>query len=553
MPRYALPILLILAVCPYFVDLGGSSIWDANEAFYVETPREMMERGDYVNPTFNYEPRVNKPVLSYWIVAGFYHLFGVSVGVQRVPIAIGGIVLIATAFLLARAAAPARYATAAGWWAALGLAISPRLLMFARRIFIDIYISMFMALTLLFFALAERYPGRRRLFLLLMYTCVGLGILTKGPIAALLPGLVFAVYLIAHRELGRVREMLLPLGALIVLVIVVPWYAALYQQSGWAPIKSFLFGENLARYVDGVGVNADRPFWWYVPVVFSDSFPWSLFLVPAAALWFRERASARAGDVDFRITTLLWIWILVIVGFFSLSAGKQDLYIYPIVPALVALAGTVIARALAAEAPGTPRLTVVVAVIGGLLIVAGAGFLAIFNTSIAVYALAGSAFVGVSAIAGGATAMLLAWRRRLAPALGAVALALIVVNWVFVLKVLPSFEAYKPAPGLAAVLQERAGPDDLIVTYNVALPSLVYYLRRHIDVFYDHGPVLELLQSGRPLFLMASRDDYDRAIKPDTPVPLCQVSSQPTFDVKLRNVLSRERLPEILLLTNRCD
>ena len=64
------PVLLFLALCPYFVDLGGSSIWDANEAFYVETPREMIERGDYVFPTFNYEPRVNKPVLSYWIVAG---------------------------------------------------------------------------------------------------------------------------------------------------------------------------------------------------------------------------------------------------------------------------------------------------------------------------------------------------------------------------------------------------------------------------------------------------------------------------------------------------
>ena len=41
--------------------------------------------------------------------------------------------------------------------------------MFSRRIFIDIYITMFMALTLLFFALAERYPARRRLFLILMY------------------------------------------------------------------------------------------------------------------------------------------------------------------------------------------------------------------------------------------------------------------------------------------------------------------------------------------------------------------------------------------------
>ena len=214
--------MLLLAVCPYFIDLGGSSIWDANEAFYVETPREMMERGDYVNPMFNYEPRVNKPVLSYWIVAGFYHLFGVSVGVQRVPIAFGGMVLIVTAFFLARAAAPAGREAAAAWWSALGLAVSPRLLMFARRIFIDIYISMFMALTLLFFALSERYPTKRRLYLILMYVCVGLGVLTKGPIAALLPGLVFAIYLVVHRELGRAREMLLPLGTVIVLAIVVP-------------------------------------------------------------------------------------------------------------------------------------------------------------------------------------------------------------------------------------------------------------------------------------------------------------------------------------------
>jgi 4-amino-4-deoxy-L-arabinose transferase-like glycosyltransferase len=552
--RHALFLLLFLAVCPYFIDLGGSSIWDANEAFYVETPREMMERGDYVNPRFNYEPRVNKPVLSYWIVAGFYHLFGVSVGVQRIPIALGGIVLIVTAFSLARAASPAGRSTVAAWWAALGLAVSPRLLMFARRIFIDIYISMFMALTLLFFALAERYPARRRLFLILMYVCAGLGVLTKGPIAVLLPGFVFAVYLVAHRELARTREMLVPLGTAIVLAIVVPWYAALYQQWGWAPIKSFLFGENLARYVDGVGVNADRPVWWYLPVVFTDSFPWSLFLFPAAALWVRERRRAgAAGNVAFRIQTLLWIWIVGIVGFFSLSAGKQDLYIYPIVPAIVALAGVVIARSLEPEASDAPRIGIVTAVIGALLVVSGTGFLVLFNSAIAVYELAGSALVGVTAIAGGAVAILLALRQRVGAALMAVACALIVVNWVFVLKVLPSFEAYKPAPGLAEVLKKRAGPDDLIVTYNVALPSLVYYLRRHTEVFYDHGPVLELLHSGRPVFLMVSRDDYDRAIKPAATVPLCQVSSHPTFDVKLRNVLSRERLPEILLLTTRCN
>ena len=141
----------------------------------------MMERGDYVNPRFNYEPRINKPVLSYWIVTGFYRAFGVSVGVQRIPIAIGGIVLIATAFFLARAASDLGRLSMAAWWAAVGLAVSPRHLMFSRRIFIDIYISMFMALTLLCFALSERYPERRRLFLVLIYVSAHPGAMRALP------------------------------------------------------------------------------------------------------------------------------------------------------------------------------------------------------------------------------------------------------------------------------------------------------------------------------------------------------------------------------------
>jgi len=139
-PRYrlGLAVLLAVAVLPYFVGLNWSSIWDSNEAFYVETPREMIEQGDYIAPTFNYEPRFNKPVLSYWIVAGFYKLFGVSVAVQRIPIAIGGVLLVVIAFWLGRLASAERdgpAAVQAGLWAALGLAVSPRLVMFSRRIF----------------------------------------------------------------------------------------------------------------------------------------------------------------------------------------------------------------------------------------------------------------------------------------------------------------------------------------------------------------------------------------------------------------------------------
>ena len=69
MRRALLLLLLALSIAPYFVGLGDNAIWDANEAFYVETPRQMVERGDYLNPSFNGRPRLNKPPLSYWIVA----------------------------------------------------------------------------------------------------------------------------------------------------------------------------------------------------------------------------------------------------------------------------------------------------------------------------------------------------------------------------------------------------------------------------------------------------------------------------------------------------
>src|SRR5262245_58604201 len=88
---------LALSAAPYFVNLGASSLWDTNEAFYAETPREMIESGNFSDPTFNYRPRLNKPPLSYWMVAISYRLFGISERSERLPIALGAVILMAVA------------------------------------------------------------------------------------------------------------------------------------------------------------------------------------------------------------------------------------------------------------------------------------------------------------------------------------------------------------------------------------------------------------------------------------------------------------------------
>ena len=53
-------------------------------------------------------------------------------------------------------------------------------MLLARRIIIDIHITMWIGLVLLCFALAETRPQRRRLYLCLMYVAAGFGVLTKG-------------------------------------------------------------------------------------------------------------------------------------------------------------------------------------------------------------------------------------------------------------------------------------------------------------------------------------------------------------------------------------
>ena len=538
--RVLLGLLLAAAIVPYFVGLGDSAIWDANEAFYVETPREMIERGDFVSPTFNYEPRLNKPILSYWIVGGFYRLFGISVGVQRLAIAVGAMGILAAAYFLGCLgwpAAPVRGAPRieAGLWAAIGLAVAPRLLMLARRIFIDIYISLFMSLTLLFFAASERYPARRRLFLLLMYASIGLGMLTKGPVAIVVPGLVFAIYLLVHRELKRVGTMMVPAGALVVLAIVVPWYAALYARDGWTYIVSFFLGENVDRFTSGLGVQEASPHF-YIPVLFSDSFPGrsilSLRPSPRGGAALQRADAIPASDACGSI---------VVMSALLLSAGKQDRHL-SIVPAVAALAAWAWLRQQRGPIPpplpgrrlnrhdaARPRRRASLSGrdCGRRHTIEGAGCRG-FELSRRRHDVAR----GAGAFRG---RHLWRWRSSHQPCL---------VRG-------PAASRRKPVLGFAETIGRRASASDVVATYDQSMTSLVFYLRRHVDELVDADRLVDLWRSGKTIYLVASNEDFE-IVKGRLSGAQCVIDRRPTFDVRLRNILAHEALPELIVVSNRC-
>jgi hypothetical protein len=190
-------------------------------------------------------------------------------------------------------------------------------------------------------------------------------------------------------------------------------------------------------------------------------------------------------------------------------------------------------------------------VTGVALTIAGAAILALFVAAGTVYSLDSAMLVGAIGLAGGATVAGLAIARQ--PQRSAIALlvAVIAVDWVFVLRVLPEFERYKPVPGMTAVIQQRAQHDDAVAHYRVALPSMVYYLRKHIDGFDSREEFVEFMRR-RHAFAVMRADDY-RDVAPALGPNACIVGEWDSFQAKLKDVVAHRPLPKLVLAYNRCQ
>jgi len=138
---------------------------------------------------------------------------------------------------------------------------------------------------------------------------------------------------------GQVRKMLaLPWlrGLAVFAAIALPWFV-LGQQKYPELFNYLIIGQHFARYT-GQTFNNQWPFWFYLVVLPALMFPWSLLF----AAWLRPRLFKAAvaqdrRDPAVRWSSLLWIWLAVILLFFSLPKSKIVGYILPVLPPAAAL------------------------------------------------------------------------------------------------------------------------------------------------------------------------------------------------------------------------
>jgi 4-amino-4-deoxy-L-arabinose transferase-like glycosyltransferase len=307
-------------------NLDKPMIYILDEAKNAECAREMLVSGDYIMPYFNGQLRTDKPPLHYFFMAAAYKMFGVSAFSARFFSVVFGALTILISFLFCR-----KYlGEKAGWLTSMVLLSSLHFNFQMRMSVPDPYLIFFM--TAGFMCFYTFLVEKRKFWILLMYGCFGLGLLTKGPIAVALPGLIMLVFLIWTKRFNwaMIRSFQIPAGIIIILLISLPWYWLNYKASNGLWTEGFFFKHNLQRFSDTMEGHGG---FFLLPLimVIAGLLPLGIFCIQAMFLAWKQRAN--------EVLLFCLCIVLGIIMFFSFSQTKLPNYTAPAYPFIAILLG----------------------------------------------------------------------------------------------------------------------------------------------------------------------------------------------------------------------
>ena len=311
-----------------------------DEGRYGEVGRWMWLSGDWLTPRLDGIPFFHKPPLLYWLESVSVGLLGAHVwSVRLVPMLHAALMLVGL-YTVTRLWAGETLARRA----AMMLGSSLAFLVGGQYVNHDMLVACWISLAILAFGWSFAsgdipHVGWARAG----FVACGLGILSKGLIGLALPGLVLLLWIIWTRQWRKILRLPWLSGLALFALITVPWFWL--AERTYPGMLSYLFGTHQFGRFTATTFNNARPWWFYgvaVVVLWGMWLPWAL-----VSLWQCVRGQVvrvdEAGDNPMRaeqwrhLRSLAWIWLVAILGFFSIPNSKLLGYALPVVPALAVL------------------------------------------------------------------------------------------------------------------------------------------------------------------------------------------------------------------------
>jgi 4-amino-4-deoxy-L-arabinose transferase-like glycosyltransferase len=323
------------------LSLGAYPLFDNTESRYALVGQTMYLTGNWITPF--YEPGVPfwaKPPLSFWLMGGSIALFGNNAFAARLP---SFLVFAATAWLVYAAAERSK---SVDLLAVLIFVSNALIFSLAGAAMTDPALMLGVTMTIVAFWKCLNSSA-------LAWRCVFFGglivsILAKGPVGAVLSGLVIAAWVAWHGKWRQTwRSLPWITGMLFTAAAIVPWYAlAEWRTPGF--LRYFIIEEHIKRFLvkDWGGNLYGAPhtsitgtIWFYA---FLAALPWSAIVI---ALVCKRRL--RAEIFNSHLITDEWLryalcWLVAPLLFYTFASAVVLPYVIVCMPAFALLAACVL-------------------------------------------------------------------------------------------------------------------------------------------------------------------------------------------------------------------
>lgn len=354
-PQISCLSLLALACFIFlFWGLNFYPLLDVDETRYAIMSRDLMNSFDFNSLMLNYQPFLEKPPLYFWIVGLSIKLFGGLSGfAARFPIALLATFIVFFTYFFGEKIISRKF----GLISAFVLLSSVFFLIFAHIAILDMVLTVFITSAIycgfLTHFCEEKYKKYNWWY---FYLFVGLGFLSKGILALVIPFTIIFIYnLITKTAKDIFKPVNLIPGIIILALVGLPWHLIMYQEYGFQFIKEYFLLHHFGRFMGAEALGRERPLLYFVPIFLLGFMPWTFAFLAFVFDGFKKLGAKfknTEGKIKekfaalFEITTneqklILFasIYFVVIFALFSIASTKLPTYILPVFPAAALLTG----------------------------------------------------------------------------------------------------------------------------------------------------------------------------------------------------------------------